>query len=78
MIGTMPFLESLAAWWLLPKLVEYPAYKLPPIDAVLGFAWESIADGSLARKVLASLARVVDGFAIGMALAIECGWARVR
>ena len=75
LLGTVPFLAVLAAWWLLPKLVDYPAYKLPPIDAVLGFARESIVDGSLARNVLASLARLFAGFAIGMALAVPVGLA---
>ena len=75
LLGTLPFLAALAAWWLLPKLVEYPAYKLPPIDAVLDFARESIADGSLARNVLASLVRLFAGFAIGMALAVPIGLA---
>ena len=75
LIGTLPFLAVLAAWWLLPKLVEYPAYKLPPIDAVLDFALASVADGSLARNVLASLARLFAGFAIGLALAVPVGLA---
>jgi len=74
-LGTLPFIAILAAWWLLPRLVQYPAYMLPPIGAVVEFAWESIADGSLAKNVLASLARLAAGFAIGMALALPLGLA---
>jgi hypothetical protein len=48
---------------------------LPPIDAVLDYARESLLDGSLVRNVLASLARLAAGFAIGMALAVPLGLA---
>ena len=74
-LGTLPFLAILVAWWLLPRIVHYPAYMLPPISAVLDFAWESIRDGSLLKNVLASLARLFAGFAIGMALAVPLGLA---
>lgn len=74
-LGTLPFIALLAGWWGLPKAVDYPAYMLPPIGAVLGFAWESILDGTLLRNVLASLARLAAGFAIGMALAVPLGLA---
>lgn len=74
-LGTLPFLLILAAWWLLPHVVQYPAYMLPSIGTVLGYARESIFDGSLVRDVLASLGRLAIGFAIGMALAIPMGLA---
>ena len=74
-LGTMPFLGLLLAWWLLPRLVQYPSYMLPPISAVVDFARESIVDGSLARHVLSSLGRLFAGFAIGMALALPLGLA---
>ena len=74
-LGTLPFIALLAAWWLLPRLVQYPAYMLPPIGDVVAFARESILDGSLLRNVLASLARLAAGFAIGIALALPLGLA---
>lgn len=74
-LGTLPFIAVLAAWWLLPRLVQYPAYMLPPIGDVVAFARESILDGSLLRNVLASLARLAAGFAIGIALALPLGLA---
>jgi ABC-type nitrate/sulfonate/bicarbonate transport system permease component len=74
-LGTLPFLLILAAWWLLPYVVEYPAYMLPSIGTVLDYAREAIADGSLLRDVFASLARLAIGFVIGMALAIPLGLA---
>ena len=58
-----------------PSLSVYIANLLPPISAVLGFAWESIVDGSLLTNVLSSLARLAAGFAIGMALAVPLGLA---
>jgi ABC-type nitrate/sulfonate/bicarbonate transport system permease component len=75
LLGTLPFLAAIAAWWLLPMLIEYPAYMLPSISTVLDFARESVLDGSLLQNVLASLARLFIGFAIGMALAIPLGLA---
>ena len=75
LFGTLPFFGILLAWWLLPRLVHYPAYMLPPISAVVDFARESILDGSLLRNVLASLSRLFAGFAIGMALAVPLGLA---
>ena len=74
-LGTLPFLLILAVWWLLPYVVEYPAYMLPSIGTVLDYAREAIADGSLLRDVLASLARLAIGFVIGMAIAIPLGLA---
>ena len=75
LLGTLPFVAVLGAWWLLPHAVQYPAYMLPPIPAVLDFAWESVRDGSLLANVLASLARLAAGFAIGMGLAVPLGLA---
>ena len=74
-IGAIPFLAVLLAWWLLPHLVQYPSYMLPSIGMVLDFARESVLDGSLLRHVLASLARLLIGFVIGMALAVPLGLA---
>jgi NitT/TauT family transport system permease protein/taurine transport system permease protein len=74
-LGAGPFAAALAAWWLLPRVVEYPSYMLPSIGDVLAFARETIADGSLLRNVLASLGRLAAGFAIGMALAVPLGLA---
>ncbi|HEX4883705.1 MAG TPA: ABC transporter permease [Casimicrobiaceae bacterium] len=74
-LGAAPFVAVVAAWWLLPRVVDYPAYMLPSIGDVIAFARESIADGSLLRHVLASLARLAAGFAIGMALAVPLGLA---
>jgi ABC-type nitrate/sulfonate/bicarbonate transport system permease component len=72
-LGTLPFVLILGAWALLPYVVAYPSYMLPSIGTVLDYARESVLDGSLSRDVLASLARLVVGFVIGMALAIPLG-----
>ncbi len=74
-LGALPFVLLLGGWWLLPRIVQYPAYMLPPIGDVVAFARESIMDGSLLRNVLASLARLAAGFAIGIALALPLGLA---
>jgi len=75
LLGTLPFLAILVAWWLLPQVVQYPQYMLPPISAVVDFAWESVKDGSLLHNVLASLGRLFLGFVIGMGLAVPLGLA---
>jgi NitT/TauT family transport system permease protein/taurine transport system permease protein len=75
LLGTLPFVLLLLGWWLLPQLVTYPPYMLPSIGAVLAFAKESIADGSLLVHVGSSLARLAAGFVIGMALAVPLGLA---
>ena len=74
-LGALPFVAIVVAWAVLPHVINYPAYMLPPISAVLRFAWESIQDGSLVRNIAASLARLAAGFAIGMGLAIPLGLA---
>jgi len=74
-LGTVPFLLLVAGWAVLPHVLQYPQYMLPPIGVVLDFARESIADGSLLLNVLASLARLAIGFVIGMALAVPLGLA---
>ncbi len=75
LLGALPFAAIVVAWAVLPHAINYPAYMLPPIGAVLRFAWESIQDGSLVRNIGASLARLAAGFAIGMGLAIPLGLA---
>jgi NitT/TauT family transport system permease protein/taurine transport system permease protein len=72
-LGALPFVALIVAWWLLPRIVQYPAYMLPSIGTVLDFARESTADGSLLRNVLASLSRLALGAVLGLALAIPLG-----
>jgi NitT/TauT family transport system permease protein/taurine transport system permease protein len=74
-LGALPFAAIVVAWAVLPHVIHYPSYMLPPISAVLQFAWESIQDGTLVRNIAASLARLAAGFAIGMGLAIPLGLA---
>jgi ABC-type nitrate/sulfonate/bicarbonate transport system permease component len=74
-LGTLPFLALIAGWALLPYVVQYPPYMLPPIPTVLDYARETIVDGSLIRDIAASLGRLVLGFVIGMALAVPLGLA---
>jgi NitT/TauT family transport system permease protein/taurine transport system permease protein len=72
-LGALPFLALIVAWWMLPRLVQYPSYMLPSIGTVLDFARESLADGSLLRNVLASLSRLAIGAVLGLALAVPLG-----
>jgi NitT/TauT family transport system permease protein len=62
---------GLGVWWLLSALgVE----ELPAPDTVAQRAWELIADGTLLTDTLASLRRVLIGFALGTALAVPVGF----
>jgi ABC-type nitrate/sulfonate/bicarbonate transport system permease component len=74
-LGALPFIAVLVAWWLLPRVLDYPAYMLPPVDTVLDLAVEMIRDGSLAYQVGASLLRLAAGFVVGVALAVPLGLA---
>ncbi len=74
-LGLVPFAVILALWTALPRIADYPAYKLPPVSAVLAYAWESVLDGTLFTNIGASLARLAAGFVIGMALAVPLGLA---
>jgi len=75
MLGAIPFIAVLAGWWLLPRVLDYPEYMLPPIATVLDLALESIRDGSLARQIGVSLLRLAAGFFAGIALAVPLGLA---
>ena len=74
-LGVIPFAAILVLWTALPHITDYPAYKLPPVSAVLDYAKDSVADGSLLASIGASLARLLAGFAIGMSLAVPLGLA---
>ena len=72
-LGIVPFVLLIGGWLVLPYLVKYPSYMLPSVATVLGFALESVRDGTLLTNVAASLARLFVGFVIGMALAVPLG-----
>jgi ABC-type nitrate/sulfonate/bicarbonate transport system permease component len=72
-LGSLPFLVALLAWYVLPRLVDYPSYMLPPLDAMLVRARDAVADGSLLAHTRASLERLALGFIVGNALAIPLG-----
>jgi ABC-type nitrate/sulfonate/bicarbonate transport system permease component len=74
-LGVLPFLVLVVAWWLAPRLVEYPPYVLPSVSAVWDQLTSAILDGSLVRTVADSLARLLVGFAVGNAVAIPLGLA---
>lgn len=67
-----PFL-LLMAWFAVPHLLTYPAYKLPSIGTVGQRIFEAVSDGSLLKAILASLGRLTMGFVIGNLIAIPLG-----
>jgi NitT/TauT family transport system permease protein len=61
---------GIALWWLL----ALAGLKLPTPPEVVSRAATLITDGTLAKDVLASLTRVLIGFALGTAAAIPVGF----
>jgi len=74
-LGVGPLLVVLAAWYMLPRLIDYPPYMLPGLGQVWDTALAAVDDGSLLDNVAASLWRLALGFVIGNALAIPLGLA---
>ena len=73
LLGAIPLALVLAAWFALPRLIDYPAYMLPPLSVVGARIREAISDGSLLTHTIASLQRLGLGFVIGNGLAIPLG-----
>jgi NitT/TauT family transport system permease protein/taurine transport system permease protein len=73
LLGTLPFVLILIAWYLVPVVLDYPSYMLPGLDVVLENASKSWADGSLLSHTLGSLQRLAIGFVIGNGVAIPLG-----
>ncbi|ROS75399.1 ABC transporter permease [Cellulomonas sp. PhB143] len=69
-LNIVSVLFGIGVWWLLSATVE----NIPSPPAVAERGWELLADGTLEGDILASLTRVIAGFAIGTALAIPVGF----
>ena len=72
-LGSLPFMAALIAWFLFPIFVDYPAYMLPQLSQMVNRFVESVTDGSLPVNMAASLSRLAIGFVIGNGLAIPLG-----
>ena len=72
-LGAIPLVIVLAAWFALPRLLEYPAYMLPPLSQVGQRFLEAAGDGTLQAHIAASLQRLGLGFIIGNGLAVPLG-----
>ena len=72
-LGAIPLVIVLAAWFALPRLLEYPAYMLPPLSQVGQRFLEAAGDGTLQAHIAASLQRLALGFIIGNGLAVPLG-----
>ncbi len=73
LLGSLPFMAVLIAWYLVPLFFEYPAYMLPKLSQLADRLMEHARDGTLLKNVSASLGRLFLGFVIGNALAIPLG-----
>jgi sulfonate transport system permease protein len=71
--AVLPLVIGLA--WLVATSVthRFPPHQLPSPGQVGATVWQLASDGELARHVLASVGRVLAGFALGASLAIALG-----
>jgi len=72
-LGSVPFLAILLAWFLIAEFGSYPVYMLPPIGDVWANFAEGIESGALLGHIGGSLFRLFLGFVIGNGLAIPLG-----
>jgi sulfonate transport system permease protein len=73
-LGAWVSLAGIAFWFATTSLVPvFQPHQLPSPGEVLGTARELVDDGSLARHVVASLGRVLAGFAAGATAAVVLG-----
>ena len=73
LIGLVPFGLALAAWAILPMVIDYPSYMLPPLPDVWIHLQEIVSDGTLVDHVVSSLGRLALGFALGAGIAVPLG-----
>jgi NitT/TauT family transport system permease protein/taurine transport system permease protein len=72
-LAATPFLAVAAGWLVIPRVLEYPRYLLPPVGDLWTRLLQMLADGSLAHHTGVSLLRLGAGFVIGNVLAIPLG-----
>jgi ABC-type nitrate/sulfonate/bicarbonate transport system permease component len=72
-IAAIPFLAVAAGWLVVPHVLEYPRYLLPPVVDIWTRFLQMLRDGSLARHTGGSLLRLATGFVVGNVLAIPLG-----
>ncbi|WP_460800676.1 ABC transporter permease [Microbacterium sp. GXF6406] len=70
LLSTVSILLGIGIWWMLALL----GFRLPTPPEVAERAWILIADGTLLADLVASLTRVLIGFALGTAVAIPVGF----
>lgn len=70
MLNTVSIVAGIALWWVL----SLSGFNLPSPGAVVVRGAELIADGTLATDIVASLTRVLAGFALGTIVAIPVGF----
>jgi ABC-type nitrate/sulfonate/bicarbonate transport system permease component len=71
--GLLPLLV-VVAWFAATSVCHrFPPHQVPSPGEVSAAAWQLAEDGELSRHVLASLSRVLAGFALGASLAAMAG-----
>ncbi|MFT4084905.1 MAG: ABC transporter permease [Nocardioides sp.] len=70
LLTTLSIVLGIGLWWILSKT----GFDLPTPPQVVRRARELLADGTLEKDILASLRRVVLGFALGCLVAVPVGF----
>lgn len=68
----------LVAWKLFVVIGGYPAFVLPPPEAVAARLWSAWRDGVIEPHVITTLTEVFFGFVIGSGFALLAGYALAR
>lgn len=80
-LGTLSIATVIGVYWIYTLLPGSNQVLTPPPPKILDALFASIGNGSLITHILASLNRVLWGFAIGVALAVligcTAGWFRI-
>jgi ABC-type nitrate/sulfonate/bicarbonate transport system permease component len=72
-LSLTPFMLLATAWVLVPLLLEYPRYLLPPVGDIWARLVQTLREGTLITHTGDSLLRLAIGFLVGNGLAIPLG-----
>src|SRR3972149_4660210 len=68
------FVAFIAAWWLLPGLLDIPRFILPTPPEVVKEFWLAVREGNLLTHTWVTFVEIVLGFFLGSLLGIVAGY----
>jgi NitT/TauT family transport system permease protein len=73
--SALVFVAFIAAWWLVPGLLEIPRFILPTPPEVVKEFWLALREGNLLGHTWITFVEIVLGFFLGSLLGIVIGYA---